>query len=417
MFFRRFVIFFSLLAYTNFLGLIDAETTSIIIPLKDYALISVLIYIFKQKTLIQINSLKILKNISLILGLVILVILSMPFRGEISLLESFKFGRVFLCLLFSFVIYDEIVVTKSTEFISRLVLYLAVYYSILVFSNIIFPSILQKVFVGGETMVTENSWDLDSSRYVVKGNAGILFIHLGFILSVFRYINNRNKSDVKYLIIFFLGMLLQGWRAPMIAVILATVFIYLSQNTLSRGLYLIPIVGFLYILSYTVNLVSEQNIIFSKFVSAYNELFGNYTGSFDERLERSQMYQIPMFLKSKWIGYGFVHKNSVLASNLGNMGDGVFSLYCFDFGYITLLNMFGIVGAFLFLLATLKILFICWKAYKRNIRQESYPLLIVFTISLLISNYSFGGLTSAVGLLPFSIALGYAQGDIILNKQ
>lgn len=417
MYFRRFVIVFTILAYTNFLGLIDSETYRVIIPLKDYALIFVFLYLLNRFKWRKLQLLIFLKPIFVINVLAFIVIISMPFRGDISLISSFKLGRIFFVLLLSFIIYEEILFSQSVKFIYKIIFICAIYYTVLIFINVLAPAFVAKIFIGGRTMITQNSWNLEGERYVIKSNAGILFVYLGFLIKTFEYFITRNRKTMFYSILLFFGVLLQGWRAPLIAVIISVMVVFLRKKAFTKLINLIPIIGLILLLLFNIEKIAEKSIISNKFISTYNEIMGDYSGTLKGRMERSSKYQIPMFLKNKWFGYGFVHKDSKLALKLGYKGAGIYSLYIFDFGYITLLNMFGIIGTILFLFQLLKIFLTSWKKTLTNSNPVYFQTLSAFVLTLLIANYSFGGLFSAVGLLPLAVILGLVQGYSKLNNK
>lgn len=422
MFNKKFIIIFFFLTYTNFLGLINTEEFAVIIPLRDYALILVFMYLFdrlynNRNSGIKISNLLFLKFCFVLSGIALLIILSMPLRGDTTLIEAFKSGRIYFTLLISVVIYDEIIESKSTIFVTKLIFYSAIFYTFLATLNNIVPAFVASVFTGGDTLISKDSWDTGSSRFVLKGNSGIYFIHLGFLLLFFRYLNSKHRKDLIYTVLFGLGMLLHGYRAPMLAFLSSSFIVAVIQNRLRKTFSLIPILLLLILFSYGFEQLSGQQLIVSKFISAYQEVTGDYTGTFEGRLDRSWIYQIPMFLKQYWFGYGFVHTNSQMAMQLGHQGDGLYSLYYIDFGYGTLANYFGLIGSGV-ILFYLFYLIVKTKAFeKSSISRDGYlfELLIAFIIGMLITNYSFGLLVSNNGLLPFAVVLGLVQGYSVLT--
>jgi hypothetical protein len=344
----------------------------------------------------------------------------MPFRGDIKIIDAFKSGRVFFTLLFSFVILDEVNISKSSIWIKKVIISISIYYTIMVLLNIGFPNIVNKIFIGGSSMVTENAWGFeDETRYVIKGNPGILFIHLGFIIKFFEYysFSIKKNKDILFLSFLFIGIVLQGWRAPLFSIIITSIFVFSINTTHIKVIKVLRIIFFAITILFVVEYFVKSNFFTNKLISAYNEISGNDIGSFKGRLERAKIYQIPMFLESKWIGYGFVHKSSGLAMKLGNLGERPYNLYDFDFGYITLLNYFGIIGTIFFLFLFFYMLKDAYKAVKNENNNLWLRVMLTFLLSLLLINYSFGGLESQLGLLPLSIVIGLAQWQCFLGDK
>lgn len=417
MVFRRFVIIFFLLTYTNFLGLVNAETTRIFIPLKDYSLLFVIFYIFNKLKLKNIKHLTFIKPLAFIVLMATLVIISMPLRGETSLMNSFKYGRLFYVLLISYIVSEDVYYSHSTRFISQIITTLAIYFTTLAILNIIAHNLVARIFVGGSTILTDDAWDTGGSRFVLKSNAGILFIHLGLLLNLFEYINTRKRKQLYLLIVLSIGILLQGWRAPMITTMISGTLFAFRKKFLTRAINFVPVLLLSFLLIFSIERISQRSLVLNKFISAYNELTGEYSGSFEGRMERALQYQIPMFLEKKWFGYGFVHKDTELAKKIGHTGIGIFSLYYFDFGYFTLLNMFGIVGLIIFMYFVFYLIYRSWKISNILAQTPYYSTLTTFTIALVLSNYSFGAFISAVGLLPLAFIAGLAQGHLVLYRK
>ncbi len=411
---RKFVILFSILSYTNFIGLIDSDKVSIGIPLRDYALAFIILYLiyrfynysFLLKRYLRYNY---LRPVLIIATLATLYIVTMPLRGDITLVQGFKAGRQFLTLLLAIVIYDDIYYSKSSKFIFTIITILGIVYTLLSILNNFIPDIIASIFSGGDIFVSEDAWDSGTSRYVLRGNSGIYFIHVSYAIYLFKYLYHRDRTDLYLLLLFSLGILMHGYRSPLVVFAITSIVIIFIRLKIKQSInYLFVILFIIVFISVTESLIGK-NIITSKFESAYNELSGEYSGSFESRLERSMNYQIPMFLKSKWIGYGFVHKESALAHSIGHEGDGRFSLYYIDFGYGTLLNYFGIFGSLIFIYTIIKTL--NYSFYKKNERKYYKDSIILFIVAFLVINYSFALLESLNGLLPLSVMLGFTEGE------
>lgn len=410
---NKIIIILVILSFTNFLGIVQEENLIFILPLKDILLTFIIIYtlpyIFNQKYLNNVFNNKKYINISIIgmLILVTIVMLSMPFRGTNDLVGIFKMARVFYTLIIGY--YIAILIKKSliTEnFIHKLILFLGVYYSILSIAYSLFPNFVEIIFLGLKAETYSNVWDTFYQRSVLKANDGLLFIHLAFILLLSKYLFTKDRSSLKYIFILFTGMFFQGWRAPLITTLLSSIlllrFVNLDLNKISKFSLMIIL---LIIFSFWIEDNFYKGALSSKLLSSYSEIFGGQEGSFDGRIERSLFYQLPMFFKSFWIGYGFVPNDSHLASLLGHRGDGLYSLYYFDFGYGSLFNMFGFIGSLVFLYFCLKMLIGAYKSILYNNKEIYTATLLVFLIMLLISNFTFAALITELGILPLSIII------------
>lgn len=416
---RRLIILLYILFITNFLGLLDTEATTIILPIKDYGLILIVIYLIYSLMINRIGRFNILKPILYFIILVIVIIISMPVRGDITIIEAFKVGRLYLTLLFTFVVYDEVFYSGSAKWIKKVIISIALYYTLIVILNVLLPSFINRIFVGGGNMVTENAWGLENTtRYVIKGNPGILFIHLGFTITFFDYFSkySRDKTIPYILSVLLLGMVFQGWRAPLIVLISICVFVYSIKEKADKLIKMILTMLLLLFLLFTLEELSQNDFLTGKLVSAYNEVMGESTGSLEGRINRARVYQIPMFKESMWFGYGFVHKNSEFAEVLGNTGERPYNLYDFDFGYITLLNSFGIFGTFIFVGGLILIILKIYWFIKRNSELLWLQVALVIAITFIVINFSFGALVSQIGLVPLSLALGTAQWELLNFK-
>lgn len=412
---RKFIIIFSILSYTNFIGLIDSDKVSIGIPLRDYALAFIILYLFYRfynyfyllNRYIKYNY---LRPVLIISALATLYIVTMPLRGDITLVQGFKAGRQFLTLLLAIVIYEDIYYSRSSKFIFTIITILGIVYTFLSILNNFIPDTIASIFSGGDILVSEDAWDSGSARYVLRGNSGIYFIHVSYAIYLFKYLYYRDKTDLYLLLLFSLGILMHGYRSPLVVFAITSIVIIFLRLKIKQSMNYLFVIFFVGVFIYFTESLVGKNIIMSKFESAYNELSGEYSGSFESRLDRSMNYQIPMFLKSKWIGYGFVHKESKLAHSIGHEGDGRYSLYYIDFGYGTLLNYFGIFGSLIFIFTIIKTLNYSF-FYSKKERKYYKDSIIVFIVAFLIINYSFALLESLNGLLPLSVILGFTEGE------
>lgn len=424
-FLNRLLIIFFILSNTDFLGLVGTKVV-FTIPLRDYALLLLIIYwiiylLRHRGSILRTRGKHLLPSVLYIMLLVTAVIFSMPIRGEANLMGSFLVGRVFYVLMLSLLVYVDVVLSGSVKFIYKLVKFVGLYYCIIVILNVIFPDFVARIFVGGRAIVIENIWGLGATRYAIKSNEGVLFLYLFFIIFFFKYFNG--EKDVKKtltLIIVFLAMVLQGWRAVLIST-LFSVFIFsirkFGMRRICTGIFLLFLI---FMAGYAVERATGQRIITNTFISAYLEITGKYEGTLQGRLDRALRYQIPMILRQPFFGYGFVDKDTRYAESLHHMGvhdiSKTYTLYNIDFGYGTLLTMFGFIGTLFIVYQLLKIAIRTYNAYKltNNVFLISTTVLI---LTLLITNYSLCLLMSRTGLMPLAILIGISEGVLDLQAR
>lgn len=410
----RYIIIFIILSQTGIGGLFDTESLIVMgFPLFDYGiLISILYYLLTIKN--RTPNGPILTPVKWICILTLIVILSMPFRGNESLLQAFQVGRRFFILLFAYMVIDEIRREGINKMLS-IVKFFSVYYSLLSIFNYVSPGIVSHFWSGIGSLD-----DLKGGvqRHVLKANDGLLFVHLGFIIQFCKILLNksyRNSKNYLILLFFFISMFMMGFRAILMAVVGASLLcVLLNRKELAdRGLISLSqtintgvlVAAILIIVDIVLNNAISNTIGF-----ASGEISGENSGTLEGRLMRSLMYQIPMFLREPFFGVGFVSLRSKMAQDIGYIRDIDYtqSLYYFDFGYGTMLVMFGIVGSVIFVLSLLK----CMKGCSLWLRTGSYPACLacmIFIIALLLCNYSFGALETTLGLLPLTIIIGMAS--------
>lgn len=348
-----------------------------------------------------------------IILLAILVIFSMPFRGDINLIQSFQVGRLYLILLLSFVISDDIIVTGNLKFEQNLIIVLGIYFSIIAFINILSMELVAKIWKGIGNMITEKAWGTESDRYVIKSNSGLLFTYYAFIIIFLETWGQKlNLKRLILLITLFIGMFFIGWRAILLTTLFAVVIhavINIQQvNHHMIKKWLLLSLFFVFVIIAVDNL--GEGIISSKFISAQEELSGNYQGTFAGRIERAMNYQLPIFWQNKWFGVGFVHKDSAMAKEVHYFGDQDTwqNLYYFDFGYGSLLVMFGMVGTLLIIYWLFRHLRYAIKFYKKT-KSLSFAQLYIVLIAFLIGNISFGVFISDIGLIILCFSFGIAN--------
>lgn len=388
------------------------------IPLSDYAILLGFIYCLFSSRWRQDHT-PVLQPVLWIIALTTMVILSMPLRGNETLLQAFQTGRDFYILLFAYIVIDNVRDEGDFGFIKKLILGFGSYYAILVIINYISPGFTVSIWKG---IGAVSDFKGTVERHVLKANDGLLFIHLSFLLLIFNIlVNPRWRTNMNYLWVLFLGVSVfcMGYRAVMITTYISLALVTclkvksLLQFELINKLSMISTAFMVLLFIIAFDFVTD-NAVSGTILFASDEISGEEAGTLAVRLNRSLYYQIPMLLKSPWIGYGFVNVHSQMADDLGytRLTNYFRSLYYFDFGYGTLLAMFGLIGAVLIIYILIKCVIYCLRDKDNGISAFSLTC-AAFILTLLLCNYSFGALEYGIGLLPLSLIIGAAAADDI----
>lgn len=421
----RNLIFICIVLYTGFAGLVELEEFIILgFPIFDFSILIVIFYSFySYKTFKYWGDKGVLYPIKIMILLTTIVIFSMPFRGDETLLQGFQTGRRFYILLLALVVIDNIRVEGNLHYVQKVLLFFGYYYSILVMINYLFPGSTTTIWKGIGSL---SGFKGSVERHVLKANDGLLLIHLSFLVEVFRIISDKTKRKLKeYVSCFFLSLAVfcMGYRAVMMTTFLSIpIIMYFCWSSLKRYKLFDSsrIIGWAFLLIVGIVIVDNLmgNAISGTIAFANGEIAGDNEGTLAGRLNRSLVYQIPMLLLSPYFGYGFVSVHSKMAQDLGyiRLEEYSRSLYYFDFGYITLFVMFGLIGGIIIIYSLIK-------GIKRNLRlfgqkpSEYFLACAGFIIALLLCNYSFGALEYGIGQLPLSIIVGCAAGQSLLNRK
>jgi hypothetical protein len=342
----------------------------------------------------------------------------MVFRETGTLYTGLKVGRMFFILLLFIPIYEDIVKTNSRAFWIKLINFTGIFYACIVFLNYISPELSQLIFSEIHYMAIDNAWDTGASRAVIKSNYGILFIHIAFIIRILNVLIRKHK--IGFLEVFLLtAMFFQGWRAILIAILFSLCFLLflLKRFKFLPILFKYLTIGLIVIMP--IDFFVNQ-VISSKIVSVYSEIAGDREGTLAGRFNRAEIHVIPEFLNRPLVGHGFIsekYKTEDIDTIKQKSYDKTYLLYNFDYGYLTMLIMFGIL---IFTPIIFIFLIILFKTYKFIYKNKSFQVVdgfFVFFLALLIANYSFGGLISYTGLLPLAFLIGIAQAEMTLSQK
>lgn len=425
-FITRFIIIFTIIIISNIFGLVDFDNLVFGgFVLQDASILCLLVYfICTYKTRIERNS-KLLLPIFVYVILTTLIILSMPFRGDISLIRAFQVGRMFYFLLLAFVIEDNIYFEKSNKFVLSCIFFVGLYFAFVSIFYYIFPTNgLFKIFKG---LGLYSSAKGEATRHGMTSNNAMLFVHLSFVIKILQILSdkiNRNKVNFLLVFLFLLAMFTIGLRAIMYSILLAlsVIMVFVFKNSIKKKVFdykfIIRSVFFSSVFVLVVNAILD-NAIFDIFYFTLGEITGDVKfedgGTLDGRLQRALYYQIPTAQKHPWFGVGLVHKKSGLAQELGYIADATRyrSLYNIDFGYVSMWLIFGIIGLFLIIFSFIRSLFYILKFSQKYFSYAILTYSVIF-LSFLICNYSFGVLFQPIGLIILAFSAGLASGERLL---
>lgn len=119
----KIIIILTLVAQSNFYGLMKETFTIGGLPFFDVPIILMGLYFLWRLPDIRKNITKANFFVFAYLILTTLIILSMPFREDVSLINAFQTGRFYYLFLLSFVVSDNIELSGGTLFIRKVIYY------------------------------------------------------------------------------------------------------------------------------------------------------------------------------------------------------------------------------------------------------------------------------------------------------
>lgn len=406
----------------NLFGLYDFYGDGLFLVLNtfDFLLFSINIIFFyvvikSQKFRIFIKQ-KPLRYILYIYLFTLLVFISMPFRGPISVLDAARVGRHYLILPLAFMVYYDVVLNNKFKYYFKIFRFIALFTSFQIIINAINPEIINFIFK-----------DIGRAEAGVKGDyqrnvllsPSMIFPHILSIYYYFKIITEKYKSSNLFL--FFLLLIastLQGFRVYFLILVLVLVIITVVFGQIHRKFFRWVLI-FLFIIPTTIYVDSHffNNQILGKFYTAYDEIkYG--TGTYQGRLDRVTIRQIPMLLEKPVFGWGFIYHGSeygkilnIPSSEEGNQKK--YGLYSVDSGYITILMQYGFIGVFLILFWYFKMFVSLYKNKSSNppVHITSIGIIILLVLSL----YTHGAFYREFGLVPLTIMIGLT-GNIYTHK-
>lgn len=415
----KIIIILTLVAQSNFYGLMKETFTIQGLPFFDVPIILMGLYFLWRLPDIRKNITKANFFVFAYLILTTLIILSMPFREDVSLINAFQAGRFYYLFLLSFVVSDNIELSGGTLFIRKVIYYTGTYITIVALINFVFPQFIDAFLPG----IRSGYGDMkgDTLRNFI-GSLLVVFVHLSFVMKLLSVLCNEDErkiTDLFLVLFYFIGMYAVGARACLFSIVGASMCAYFfvanKLNSWGRfsGLSQIRNVLIGLVVLMVLNVLSG-NIIFGLAESVVNDVTGvsaKNNNTFRGRENRAMAYQIPQVMKSPIFGLGFIYKNSNAAKKYGydaTAANAIRSLYCIDFGYGTMWVTFGIIGSTIILFFILRSLLFCIRLSKDKVAEEILVLPVIL-LAFMVCNYTWAMLVSSMGVIIMALAVGIAN--------
>lgn len=344
----------------------------------------------------------------------LLVFMTMPLRGPISVLDASRVGRHYLILPLAFMIYYDVALNNKFLYYFKIFRFIAVFTSFQIILNSFNPELVSSIFkdIGrAESRITGGF-----QRNILLSPT-MIFPH---ILSIFYFskivVEKFKLSSLFLFLLLFLAASLQGFRVYIIILAMILLLIVILFGNFHRMflkwvfIFLLIIPPMIYVDSYFLN-----NQILGKFYSAYNEVIYG-TGSYQGRLDNVSIRQIPMLMEKPLFGWGFIYYNSKYGKqlNIPIESERQYGLYSVDAGYVTILMQYGFIGVLIILFWYLKMLVYLYK--KKDHNPPIYITAMGVIVILLFSLYTHGAFFREFGLVPLTITLGLTGKNLFLEQ-
>jgi len=409
---NKIIITIFILVGINLFGLFNFYTDRMWFGLNTFdvsvVILNIWFFFLTSKTTLfkEIYNNQILKYFLIIYGFILLIIFSMPFRGDISIIDSVRVGRIFLLMPLVFLISYGLT-HKSINYYWSLFKFIGIVSALQIFINVYSPEIISSIF---SHLHAADMPSQGFERSVVRSKT-MLFPHILALFYFVKIIYEKATPQQLFLFtFFFLAGGLQGFRSYFVAtalVILIIIIVRLHKKQVLKysvfGLALLPIFIF-------IDVILLNNQVLGKFIGIYNEIFLGADGTRVGRLNRDMLFMIPMFLEKPLMGWGFIYHASNYGQEIGMVSssiDRAYSLYSVDSGYLTMLIKFGVLGFLFILIYYFKIIKSCVTNYK--LKPEYVVTTAGFLFIMIISSYTHGALFRGFGLIPLSILVGISS--------
>lgn len=385
---RRLLIILIILIYNEFFNILAIQDIYIgPITIWDVVTLFALAYLFLELTLnkVSYNTLAnrdAIRWINYLVLFIIIITLTMPFRGE-SIFNAFLTSRkAILSYLMLHLFVIDILRTNSTKFIEDTLIYSAITLSLIFILKLFIPDF----FIN---------------------QLGFVYVLAGFLILYWNnYFKVLKRNTTLILILLFIGLFAQPFRAyAFSSIILILIFTMFLGNYKTIMKYIISLIMLILIsipLTSSFGKFSIENQV-NSIVSDFKE--DGKKSATGYRLINDMKFRIPMIKKEPLFGYGYIHPKGIYAKNLGfrvTSKDGVdpYNLYSVDSGYLTFLTTFGIVGTLIIFLIILKINLLVFKI--DNIYKYSF---ILLSVVFLASTYTHNPYLEPFGIIPLMMIL------------
>jgi hypothetical protein len=405
-------VFFCIFVGIEFFGLFNFKTDRLFfINTYDVMLVSlnfVFFFLLSQtKFIFIIKNTPYLRNFFYFYLMCIFVIISMPLRGAISVIDAARVARDYLVFPLAFLVYYDVLVHNNSKIYIRFFLSLAVITSLIIIVNSFYPWLIQAILTN--VRASESYKFYYKRNYLLIGS--MLYPHIGciYILNNMLY-GSRIKWGNSLFFLFFMGSALQGLRIYFLLIILFTgYFLFKKVNArkiVKRMILTVACLGIVFFIDYYF--LDQQ--IYGKIDTTLMEIWSGDKGTLRGRYERDQNFMYPMFYEKPLQGWGFIYYGSKYAEKIGYVQANIdrnFSLYSIDSGYLTLLIQFGIIG----------LIFMSFFLFRIIIGLSKQPSKFNNTASmiwifLILSLVTHGGFFSSYGLIPVCFFMGLTADSV-----
>jgi len=393
---RRILIILIFLIYNEFFNLIEIKD-AYIGPLIIWDVVSVfalsylfLEYFYNHTSYRSIENRKAIIWINWLILFVLVVTMSMPFRGE-SLGNALLISRkiIFPYLMLHLFVLD-ILKTQSSKFLEKILIYFSAIFSI----EFILKAVNIDIFVD---------------------QLGFAYIVAAFIIVYWKdYFHNTEIKKVT-LLVLFIGLFAQPFRAYAFATIVLLMLLTLLSGRIKKVAKYFLVICILLLIAVPVSENFGKYSIKNQVDSLTSDLLEDREdSSTGARLAGNSLYRIPMIGQSPYFGYGFVHPKSNYAKKLGfyvvdERGIDTYNLFSVDSGYLTFLTTFGFVGTAVILFMLLRITFLTFRSNSPiSYRYSFLTLMIVF----IAATYTHHPLMTDFGIIPMMLILALTTTPI-----
>lgn len=395
---RRSLILLIIIIYSEFFNLFAIKDIYVgPLTIWDIVTVFALLYlivefIFGEISYSNLPNKNAIKWINILVLFILLVTLTMPFRGETLLNAILTSRKVILSYLMLHLFVIDIIKTDSTKFIEKTLIYSSILFSIVFILKFIFPDF----FIN---------------------QLGFVYVLASFLLLYWNsYFKISKSNNILILTLLFIGLFAQPFRAYAFSSILLLLTFTVLQKEFKKIIkYIIVLIVFIGIsipLTSGFGKFSIENQINSLIIDFNEKGKKSSTGY---RLINDLIFRIPMIEKAPYFGYGYIHPKSDYARELGfkktsDNGVDPYNLYSVDSGYLTFLTTFGFIGTFIIFLIILKINIVIYKI--KNIYKYTF---IILSIVFLASTYTHNPYLEPFGIIPLMMVLALFSKNI--NKR